>query len=78
MLERSAEEQSVLARVLVLLVRFSKNMHVPQRQGRLMQQPPGFQRILDDYYLAMIRDEQNELQDNYTIFVKPVASVVLW
>lgn len=66
------KNNSVLARVLV---RFSKNMHVPQsRQGSLMQQPPKFQRILGGYYyLAMIRDEQGELQDEPVAFVWRLA-----
>lgn len=35
-----------------------------------MQQPPKFQQILGVYYLAMIRDEQDELQGNYSAFAR--------
>lgn len=53
----SAEERSVLERVLVLLKRCYKNMHAPQRRRTLMQQPTKLQQILGDYYVAMIGDE---------------------
>lgn len=57
LIRRPTEEQSVLARLL--LKRFSKNMHAPQRERSSVQQ---HLRILGGCYLAMIRDEQGKVR----------------